>query len=57
MRASELPEPELVDLFNAGFSDYLLPMRLTAAAFAEHVAANDIDLACSRVGCSRRAAL
>jgi ribosomal protein S18 acetylase RimI-like enzyme len=47
--ASELPEAELVDLFNAGFSDYLLPMRLTAATFSEHVAANDIDFACSRV--------
>jgi len=38
-----------VDLFNAGFSDYLLPMRLTGAAWSEHVAANDIDLGCSRV--------
>jgi ribosomal protein S18 acetylase RimI-like enzyme len=49
MRASELPEQALVDLFNAGYSDYLLPMRLSAGVFAEHVAANDIDLACSRV--------
>jgi ribosomal protein S18 acetylase RimI-like enzyme len=49
MRASELPEQALVELFNAGYSDYLLPMRLSAAVFAEHVAANDIDLACSRV--------
>ena len=49
IRASELPEHALVDLFNAGYSDYLLPMRLTTAAFAEHVAANDIDLECSRV--------
>lgn len=49
MPASELSEPALLDLFNAGYADYLLPMRLTAAAFAEHVAANDIDLACSRV--------
>jgi ribosomal protein S18 acetylase RimI-like enzyme len=49
MRASELPAPVLVDLFNAGYSDYLLPMRLTTDAFAEHVAANDIDLECSRV--------
>ena len=49
MRASELPEHALVDLFNAGYSDYLLPMRLTTAAFAEHVAASDIDLECSRV--------
>jgi GNAT superfamily N-acetyltransferase len=47
--ASELSEPALLDLFNAGYADYLLPMRLTAAAFAEHVAANDIDLASSRV--------
>jgi ribosomal protein S18 acetylase RimI-like enzyme len=47
--ASDLPEVALVDLFNAGYSDYLLPMRLTNAAFAEHVAANDIDLKCSRV--------
>ena len=49
MRAAELPEHALVNLFNAGYSDYLLPMRLTTAAFAEHVAASDIDLECSRV--------
>jgi ribosomal protein S18 acetylase RimI-like enzyme len=49
IRASELSGHALVDLFNAGYSDYLLPMRLTDAAFAEHVAANDIDLECSRV--------
>ena len=49
MRASELPANALVDLFNAGYSDYLLPMRFTADAFAEHVAANDIDLECSYV--------
>ena len=48
-RASELSEPTLLDLFNAGYVDYLLPMRLTADAFAEHVAVNDIDLECSRV--------
>ena len=51
VRASELPEHALVDLFNAGYSDYLLPMRLSTAAFAEHVVANDIDLECSRVVC------
>lgn len=49
MRASELPANALVDLFNAGYSDYLLPMRFTADAFAEHIAANDIDLECSYV--------
>jgi GNAT superfamily N-acetyltransferase len=47
--AEQLSEAALLDLFNAGYSDYLLPMRLTGAAFAEHVAANGIDLACSRV--------
>jgi ribosomal protein S18 acetylase RimI-like enzyme len=47
--AAQLSEAALLDLFNAGYSDYLLPMRLTGAAFAEHVAANGIDLACSRV--------
>ncbi|MGZ4185695.1 MAG: GNAT family N-acetyltransferase [Solirubrobacteraceae bacterium] len=47
--ATQLSEPALVDLFNAGFSDYLLPMQLTGAAWSEHVAANDIDLSCSRV--------
>jgi ribosomal protein S18 acetylase RimI-like enzyme len=47
--ASQLSEQALVELFNAGYSDYLLPMRLTTAAFAEHVAVNDIDLECSRV--------
>jgi len=47
--ASQLSEQALVELFNAGYSDYLLPMRLTTAAFAQHVAVNDIDLECSRV--------
>jgi ribosomal protein S18 acetylase RimI-like enzyme len=47
--ATQLSEPALVDLFNAGYSDYLLPMRLTGTAFSEHIATNDIDLACSRV--------
>jgi ribosomal protein S18 acetylase RimI-like enzyme len=47
--AAQLSEAELLDLFNAAYSDYLLPMRLTRAAFAEHLAANGIDLACSRV--------
>jgi ribosomal protein S18 acetylase RimI-like enzyme len=47
--ATALSEPALVDLFNACYSDYLLPLRLTGTAFAEHVAVNDIDLTCSRV--------
>lgn len=39
----------LLDLFNAGFSDYVLPMHLDAAALRAHVRANDIDLARSPV--------
>jgi ribosomal protein S18 acetylase RimI-like enzyme len=45
--ATQLSEAALLDLFNATYADYLLPMRLTRDAFAEHVAANGIDLACS----------
>jgi ribosomal protein S18 acetylase RimI-like enzyme len=40
---------ELAELFNAGFSDYLVPMALDDAAFRGHLAHNDIDLALSRV--------
>src|SRR2546430_539444 len=47
--AAQLSEQALVDPVNAGYSDYLLPMRLTTVAFVEHVAANNIDLECSRV--------
>lgn len=47
--ATQLSEPALVDVFNASYSDYLLPMRLTGGAWSEHIAANEIDLACSRV--------
>jgi len=47
--ADSLEPPALRELFNEGFSDYLVPMRLDAAAFAEHVRVNDVDLACSRV--------
>jgi hypothetical protein len=55
-----LPEPEILpaasltmtalrELFNAGYSDYLRPLQLDEAAFAEHMASNEIDLECSRV--------
>lgn len=47
--ASTLEPRALADLFNAGFSDYLLPMRLSDAAFREHLAVNDIDLDASQV--------
>ncbi len=39
----------LAELFNAGFSDYVLPMQLDEAALREHLEDNDIDLRGSRV--------
>lgn len=47
--ARSLDPGELVRVFNLGFSDYLVPMQMDEAALAEHIANNDIDLACSRV--------
>jgi ribosomal protein S18 acetylase RimI-like enzyme len=47
--AAQLSDAALRDLFNAAYSDYLLPMRLSSDAFAEHLAANGIDLARSRL--------
>jgi GNAT superfamily N-acetyltransferase len=42
--AESLGLAELADLFNEGFSDYLFPMRLDAAALRGHIDENDIDL-------------
>jgi ribosomal protein S18 acetylase RimI-like enzyme len=47
--ADSLPPAALTDAFNAGYSEYLVPLRLDQTAFRDHVAVNDIDLACSRV--------
>lgn len=47
--AAALGEAALLDLFNAGFSDYVLPMQLDAAALGRHVRTNDVDLARSPV--------
>jgi ribosomal protein S18 acetylase RimI-like enzyme len=47
--ARSLDLPQLHELFNLGFSDYLLPMHLSEAAFRDHLDANDIDLDCSQV--------
>lgn len=47
--AQELERSALRDLFNAGFSGYLVPMHLDEAAFATHLDRNDIDLATSPV--------
>jgi GNAT superfamily N-acetyltransferase len=47
--AASLPLSTLTQLFNAGYSDYLVPLRLDETAFRDHVTVNDIDLNCSRV--------
>lgn len=47
--AATLELSTLAELFNAGYSDYLVPLRLDDATFGHHLVFNDIDLACSRV--------
>lgn len=47
--AASLGERGLLDLFNAGFSDYVLPLQLDAEALRGHVRTNDLDLARSPV--------
>jgi GNAT superfamily N-acetyltransferase len=44
-----LARADLMALFNAGYSDYLVPLAFDAPAFARHLADNDIDLGHSRV--------
>lgn len=47
--ADTLAPSALAGLFNAGFSDYLVPLQLDEAALREHVRVHDIDLAASPV--------
>jgi ribosomal protein S18 acetylase RimI-like enzyme len=47
--ARSVDSGELLRVFNLGFSDYLVPMVMDEASLADHIACNDIDLACSRV--------
>ena len=47
--AALYPLSGLAELFTAGFAGYLIPMQMSAEALAERVAAEDIDLALSRV--------
>jgi GNAT superfamily N-acetyltransferase len=47
--AETLGDAALLDVFNAGFSDYVLPMQLDAEALERHVRTNDLDLARSPV--------
>lgn len=53
--ASALDLSALVELFNAGFSEYLVPMRMDESGLREHVETNGIDLDCSRVAVEERA--
>jgi hypothetical protein len=54
VEAQSLGVAELAALFREGFSDYEVPLALDDAEFAEHLAQNDIDLACSRVAVADR---
>jgi ribosomal protein S18 acetylase RimI-like enzyme len=47
--AQELERSALRDLFNAGFSGYLVPMHQDEATFRTHLDRNDIDLTASPV--------
>ena len=49
MPASALSLPELLALFNLGYSDYLVALQLDEPTFAEHLACHDVDLDCSMV--------
>lgn len=42
--AAELPPGRLLEVFNAGFSDYLVPLRLEADTLRTHLRENDIAL-------------
>lgn len=47
--ASVLDVAELLTLFNASYSDYVVPMRMRLADFREHLDLNGIDLGTSRI--------
>lgn len=54
--ARALQRSRLRELFNEGYSDYLVPLELSEAAFADHLHDNGIDLDCSRVAIDERPA-
>ncbi len=54
--ASTLDLTSLREVFNEGFSDYLVPLQLDEVAFRDHVDGNDIDLDCSQVAIDDRPA-
>jgi GNAT superfamily N-acetyltransferase len=47
--ADTLAPAALRELFNEGFSGYLVPMHMDEADFAAHLEVNDVDLAASRI--------
>ena len=47
--ADTLEPATLRELFNEGFTDYLVPLWMDAALCSHHLRANDVDLACSQV--------
>ena len=47
--AADLRLTELAEIFTAGFAGYVIPMRMTPAALAQRIAAEDVDLEASRV--------
>jgi ribosomal protein S18 acetylase RimI-like enzyme len=52
--ADALTRAQLIELFNAAYSDYLVPLALDEGAMERHLADNDIDLAVSRVALAPR---
>ena len=48
-RADELERPTLLELFNAAYSDYFVPLRMRTPDWDEHLDLNGIDLKISRV--------
>ena len=42
--AAELPPGRLLEVFNSGFSDYLVPLQLDADTLRTHLRENDIAL-------------
>jgi ribosomal protein S18 acetylase RimI-like enzyme len=52
--ATVLDLPALVELFNAGFSEYLVPMELDENGMSDYLEANGVDLDCSRIAVDER---
>jgi ribosomal protein S18 acetylase RimI-like enzyme len=53
--ASTLDMSALAELFNAGFSEYLVPMSMDESGLREYVDTNAVDLECSRIAVEEQA--